>query len=147
MKVYFDASVLVAASVADHPSYLQASECLDSVRAKKIEACISAHGLAEFYAVTTRTPFAPPVYPHQAWQLLVDDILPYFEIVSLSAKEYTETIRRCANQGVAGGRLYDALHLRSAQKANCSRIYTFNVRHFQQLAPELAADISAPPPV
>ena len=136
--------MLVAASVADHPNHPQAAACLHSVRAKRIEAFISAHGLAEFYSVLTRTPFTPPIYPNEAWQLLVDDILPYFETVSLSSKDYTETIRKCADQGTAGGRLYDALHLRCAQKANCAKVYTFNIRHFQQLAPELAGNISAP---
>jgi hypothetical protein len=36
------------------------------------------------------------------------------------------------------------LHLDSAKKAACDRIYTFNVRHFQQLAPELRGLIGSP---
>jgi hypothetical protein len=43
-----------------------------------------------------------------------------------------------------GGRIYDALHLRRARQAACDRVYTFNVRHFQQLAPDLAGRIGAP---
>jgi hypothetical protein len=40
-----------------------------------MEAHISSHGLAEFYAVLTRTPFTPPIYPSEAWQLLTENIL------------------------------------------------------------------------
>ncbi len=144
VKVYFDTCVLVAASVADHPHNTQATIALHGARSKKIDGHISGHGMAEFYAVLTRTPFVPPIYPNEAWQLLTQNILPFFDVITLSAKEYQEVIRRIAEQGWAGGRIYDALHLRCAQKASCDRIYTFNVRHFQQLAPELAARVSAP---
>lgn len=144
MKAYFDTSVLVAASVADHPQHAQALAALRSVRAKKMEAHISSHGLAEFYAVLTRTPFTPPIYPSEAWQLLTENIFPHFEVVTLSAREYKETIGSCAQKGWPGGRVYDALHICCAQKASCARIYTLNIRHFQQIAPELADRISGP---
>jgi predicted nucleic acid-binding protein len=144
VKVYFDTSVLMAASVVDHPHHTQATVALHGVRSKKIEGHLSGHGMLEFYAVLTRTPFVPPVYPTEAWHLLAQNILPFFDVITLSAKEYHDVIRGCAEQGWGGGRIYDALHLRCAQKAACDRIYTFNARHFQQLAPELAARISAP---
>jgi predicted nucleic acid-binding protein len=147
VKIYFDTAVLVAASVADHPNYVQAAAALQAVQDKKIEAYVSAHGLAELYSVLTRAPFTPPVYPAEAWQLISENILPYFEVVTLSAKEYSDTIRSCAKLGWTGGRLYDALHLRCAQKSGCSRIYTFNVKHFKALAPEMADLISAPVPL
>jgi predicted nucleic acid-binding protein len=144
VKTYFDTTVLVAASVADHPHHAQALAALRAAHGKKKEAHTSGHGLAEYYAVLTRTPFTPPIYPSEAWQLLAENILPCFEIVTLSAKEYKETIRSCAQRGWSGGRVYDALHVRCAQKAACARIYTLNVRHFQQLAPEFADCISTP---
>lgn len=144
MKVYFDTAVLVAGSVADHPHHGQALTALRAARGKKLEAHISGHGLAEFYAVLTRTPFTPPVYPSEAWRLLVENIFPYFQIVTLSPKEYQETLGSCAQQGWTGGRVYDALHICCARKAACTRIYTLNVRHFQQLAPDLADRINSP---
>jgi hypothetical protein len=57
---------------------------------------------------------------------------------------YRETIQEGADSGWIGGRIYDALQLRCAKKAACDRIYTFNVRHFQPLAPDLADRIGAP---
>lgn len=147
MKIYFDTAVLVAASVADHPHYAESEATLRVVRARKIEGHVSAHGLAEFYSVLTRTPFTPPIYPNEAWQLVADNILPYFQVVPLSAQDYQDTIRSCAQRGWSGGRVYDALHIGCAKKASCARIYTLNVRHFQQLAPELKDQISAPFPI
>ena len=144
MKAYFDTAVLVAASVADHPHHSQAIAALQTVRKKDITGHISGHGLSEAYAVLTRTPFTPPIYPVEAWKLLSENVLPDFQIVTLTSAMYRETIQECAESGWIGGRIYDALHLRCAKKAACDRIYTFNVRHFRQLAPEWAERIAAP---
>jgi predicted nucleic acid-binding protein len=99
---------------------------------------------AEFYAVLTRAPFSLPVFPLQAWQALAENFLPAFEVVPLSTEDYKSAIHLCARHGWAGGRIYNLLHIASANKAGCERIFTFNVRHFQQLAPEYGDRISAP---
>jgi len=53
--------------------------------------------------------------------------------------------RGCAIAGWTGGRIHDAMHLRCAQKAQCDRIYTFNVKDFRTLAaPEMLSRIAAP---
>ncbi|MGC1418422.1 MAG: PIN domain-containing protein [Candidatus Acidiferrum sp.] len=144
MRVYFDTTVLVAGCVEPHPHYSQSIRALRSAREKKLEGHISGHALAEAYSVLTRTPFRPPIYPGLAWKILEEDILPYFEIVTITPRIYQETIRECAEKGWIGGRIHDAIHLRCAREADCERIYTFNVRHFQQLAPDLAQRIGAP---
>lgn len=144
MKAYFDTAVLVASCVAGHPHYQRAVEAVRRVHAKSTDGVISAHGLAECFAVLTRTPFIPPVFPDQAWQFLSDNILPVFEVVTLSTIEYRDAIHRCSQSGWGGGRIYDVLHIYSARKAACERILTFNVKHFQQLAPELIDCIGSP---
>ena len=101
--------------------------------------------MAESYAVLTRTPFTPPIFPTDAWQILERNVLPHVEVITLSAKEYQQVIKSCADRGWAGGRAYDALHVRCAEKARCDRVFTFNVRHFSELAsPSLREKISAP---
>jgi predicted nucleic acid-binding protein len=144
MKIYCDTSVLVASSVFIHPHYAQSLGLLKQVRAGKLEAVISAHGIAEFYAVLTRAPLTPPVYPSEAWRLLSENILPHFEVATLSAADYKSVLRQAAEEGWAGGLVYDALHLACAADTGCKRIYTFNLRHFLRLAPHLHKVIFSP---
>jgi len=144
MKVYCDTSVIVAASVSSHPHYFQSLALLKQVRAGKLEAVISAHGTAEFFAVLTRAPLSPAVHPAEAWQLLAQNILPHFHVAALSAAQYTSVLRQAAEKGWTGGLVYDALHLAAATSNHCERIYTFNLRHFLQLAPQLQGSICSP---
>jgi predicted nucleic acid-binding protein len=144
MRAYFDTTILVAASVEDHSHHNQAISAFELAQNGKIESYCSGHGLAEVYAVLTRTPFRPAVYPSEAAKILQENILPYFKLVTITPQMYIETIRECAHRGWIGGRIYDAIHLRCARESECERIYTFNVRHFQQLAPDLAQRICAP---
>jgi predicted nucleic acid-binding protein len=132
---YFDTPVVVAASVESHPRYAEAFIALKQAADKRHKPCISAHGLAEIFPVLTRAPFSPHVYPTEALQIIEQNVLPHFEVLSISAQEYQEVIRECAMHGWAGGRIYDALHLRFAQKRGCDRIYTLNLRDFRDLAP------------
>jgi len=144
MTVYFDTNVLVAAVLAKHPHHGQAAAMLRRAERREIRSFIAAHGLAEFYAALTRIPIAPPVYPSEAWQILEKNVFPYFEIASLSAVEYRQALRACAAAGWTGGRIYDALHLAVARKTGCKQIWTFNVSHFRELAPDLADRVQTP---
>ena len=145
MRVYLDTNVLVAASVQEHQHHLQSFDLVKAVKEGTFEGCISTHGLAEFYSVLTRAPFTPRVHPAEAGRFLNDNILPYFELIALSAEDYKAVLRSCASAGLIGGVVFDALHVHSAQKAGCDRIYTFNVKDFRFLAPaDLVDKITAP---
>ncbi|MGB0009398.1 MAG: hypothetical protein WBP97_20040, partial [Candidatus Sulfotelmatobacter sp.] len=86
----------------------------------------------------------PMVYPAEAWRLLAENILPHFHIAELSAAEYKSVLQQAAEKGWRGGLVYDALHLAAASSSHCKRIYTFNLRHFLQLAPHLQSVICSP---
>lgn len=145
MKVCFDTSVLVAALVEDHPHNAPAASALLSAKSKRIHAIVSAHGLAELYAVLTRAPFTPPIYPAEVRQMIKQSLLPLVEVVALSAAEYRQVIADCAEAGWTGGAIYDAIHIRAARKGGCERLYTLNVKHFRAIAPDDFQDcISAP---
>ena len=93
----------------------------------------------------TRAPFTPRVHPAEAGRFLDENVLPYFELIALSAEDYKAVLRSCTNAGLIGGVVFDALHLHSAQKARCDRIYTFKLKDFRTLAPAgLANKIAAP---
>lgn len=143
MRAYFDTPVLVASCVESHEHFFQARGLLRQVHEKKIEGVMSCHGLAECFGVLTRSPYAPTIDPARAWQLLSHNLLSEFELVTLSAMEYQDAVRRFALNAWGGARIYDWLHIESARKSNCETIYTFNIRHFHQLAPDLGDRIKS----
>jgi hypothetical protein len=71
----------------------------------------------------------------------------HFVLIALQPADYLEAIRFLAVTPLAGGRIYDVLHLRAASKVALDRIYTLNANEWVRLAPELAPIIAAPPPI
>jgi hypothetical protein len=85
------------------------------------------------------------VSPAHAWQLINENVIKNFSIVSLTTAEYAATIEKAAANGIEGGKMYDFILLRAAEKSGASRILTFNVSHFHRLAEEeLRSKIIAP---
>ncbi|HWY69269.1 MAG TPA: PIN domain-containing protein [Terriglobales bacterium] len=144
MKVYVDTNIVVASIVDTHIHYQQCKPLMDDIGRGKYQGFISGHGLTEIYSVMTRTPFVPRFRPIDVWQILVDDILPALQFVALSNSDYRNIVQDCASMGFVSGRVHDLAHLRAAEKAGCQRIYTFDVRGFQVLAPNLSSRIVMP---
>jgi predicted nucleic acid-binding protein len=86
----------------------------------------------------------PTITPTEAKLIIETNIQPWFRPIAVTAKMYERAVLRCAELGVKGGVVYDALLLECAQVGEADRIYTFNTRDFQRLAPDLAARIVAP---
>jgi hypothetical protein len=77
--------------------------------------------------------------------MIEHNVLSRCELVALGAGEVAETVRRCAAEGWVGGLMYDAIHIRCALEIDCDKLYTLNLKHFQELAPaELHAAILVP---
>ncbi len=145
MKVFLDTSVLIAAVIAKHDSHAKALPLLQRVLNGKDEGFVAAHSLAEMYSILTKL---PPPYRHSPEQALLsieENVLKYFKIFSLDGSDYAALIREAAAAGIQGGTVYDAVLLKSAEKANPDRIYTLNLKHFHAVAPEsLESKLSAP---
>ena len=107
---------------------------LERVKNGQDEGFVATHTLAEVYAVLTRLPGPDQVPSSMAWRLITENVLKDFTVVGLSPKEYANTLAEVAANGVEGGKTYDALILAAAAKSGADRIYTTNVRHFQDLA-------------
>jgi len=91
----------------------------------------------------TVLPVKPQISPEQAL-LFVGEIARRLTSVPLSVKEYAETIKSVAERGYSGGRVYDALLLCCARKSKAQTIYTWNLKHFHALAPDLTDCIRTP---
>jgi predicted nucleic acid-binding protein len=145
MKVFIDTNLMVAAFYESHPHHNSARPVIERVREGKDEGFVAAHSLAEVYSVITRLPGDRQTPAAVAWQLISENIVNHFKIVSLSGKEYVEILSKGSREGIEGGKTYDLLLLAAARKSQCERVFTFNVRHFQSLAEdELKLKIVAP---
>jgi predicted nucleic acid-binding protein len=145
LNLFFDTSVLVASSSANHPHYPQARRALEQTMAKGNQGWMSQHSIAEVYSILTSAPLVPRIQPTEALQILEENLLPRMKIVTLDPLDYREVIHRAASEGWRSGRIYDALLLQCAGKNPVDRIYTFNLRDFVALAPErLRTKIAAP---
>lgn len=145
MKVFLDTNVLVSAVVKQHVFHERSFPVLDRVQAGKDEGFVSAHGLAEMYSVLTNL---PPPYRHTPEQALLsieENVLKHFKTVALIGSEYAALIREAVGFQVQGGKIYDALLLKAASKADVNRVYTLNLKHFQGIAPsDIRGKLSEP---
>jgi predicted nucleic acid-binding protein len=145
MKLFFDTNILVAAVLKQHVFHERSFAALDRVQAGKDDGFISAHSLAEMYSVLTSLPVPYRHTPEQALLSVEENVLKYIKPVALIGSEYATLIREAAKSQVRGGRVYDALLLKAAEKVGADRILTLNLKHFQSLAsPELRSRLSEP---
>jgi predicted nucleic acid-binding protein len=145
MNIFFDTTVLVAASSQSHSQHLQAFPALRRVTTRKDRGFISTHSIAEVYATLTRMPVEPRIHPTEAGRIVTDNILPHFETVPIGKPDYLAALNTVKSGGWIGAKIYDALLLRCAEKCGVDRIYTFNLRDFRLLAPDnLRGKICAP---
>jgi predicted nucleic acid-binding protein len=141
VKQFFDTSVLIAAFWRGHVHH-EASILLLASASKQQSAC-ALHTIAEIYAGMTALPVKPRIPSEQAL-LFVQEAQRRLTLISLDEEEYLETIQRAAELGFTTGRIYDALLLRSAAKCEAEAIYTWNLKHFRSIAPELSPIIRTP---
>jgi predicted nucleic acid-binding protein len=141
MKGFLDTSVLIAAFWGDHENHETSLSLLEQAR-KENWSC-GIHSLAEVYAVMTALPVRPILAPDQV-ALFVEQIPERLSVVSLDETEYRRAIQDAADRGMVSGRIYDALLLACARKARARTIYTWNLKHFRQIAPDLAERIRTP---
>jgi predicted nucleic acid-binding protein len=141
MRAFFDTSVLVAAFLEDHEHHERSFARL--AQSHRDKAACAAHSLAELYATLTRLPGRFRLTPDQTL-LLLASVEEKMEIVFLESREYQIVIREAAGAGIVGGTIYDALLAACALKVNATRIYTWNVAHFQKLSQEVARRVQTP---
>ena len=141
MRWFFDTSVLIPTFLEDHEHHEASLKAF--LRADKRSACCGAPSLAEVYATITRLPGRHRLSGEQVL-LFLENIRERLTLVTLDGEEYFAAVRQCALEGIVGGAVYDALLAHCALKVQAEIIYTWNVKHFQQMAPEIARRAKAP---
>ena len=141
MNAFLDTSVLVATFYGEHEHHDPSIALF--IRLDKKTACTAAHCLAEVYAVLTGMPGKDRVSPDEAL-LFLSDVRERLTIISLTETDYADVIAKAAKDALIGGGIYDALLSRCASNAKAAAIYTWNVKHFVRLGPEIAALVKRP---
>ena len=129
VTILLDTSCLVAALCSWHEHHERTRQEIETRAAAKQRIVLSAHSLAETYAVLTRLP--PP------YRLRGTDALELLErnwagakTVHLTGAETWRVLKDAEKRGVTGGRTYDALIAAAALKANVRALITWNARNF-----------------
>jgi predicted nucleic acid-binding protein len=144
MRVLLDTSILVAALIETHTFHELAFNWLEKAKDKSYEGVISAHSLAELYAILTRLPVQPTISPKEAQQLIKASVIDVFEIVPLLPRDYDSVIEHLANLRIIGGAVYDGLIMYAAFKVDVDLIVTLNEKDFRRVYPELATKVVPP---
>lgn len=133
MKVLFDTSVLVAALVESLPHHDRAAGYLRRAHDGEFDLCVAAHATAELFAVLTTLPLSPRVTAGEARVLIRRNVVSKAKLVTLSGTDYEAVIERMMENGLVGGIVNDALHVRAAERARAGRLVTFNRRDFERI--------------
>jgi len=141
LREFFDTSVLVAAFRRGHVQHEPSIRLLANAE-KKHSAC-ALNTFAEVYATMTALPVKPLIPPQQVF-LFIEEIRQRLTPISLEPAEYYDTIQKAADHGLISGRIYDALLLSCAAKSKAQFIYTWNLKLFHSIAPNLAPLIRTP---
>ena len=132
---------MVAAFWGDHADHDASLRVF--VEANRETGACGIHSLAEVYATMTALPIRPILASEQAF-LFVQQIVERITTITLDQAEYMDAMRELSDRGMAGGRVYDALLLACARKSRAETIYTWNVKHFCQIAPNMTERIRTP---
>lgn len=131
LTTFLDTSVLVAGLIDFGPQSAPAQKVLHAVAEKMIVAPGTAwHCCLEFYSVATRLPPEYRLTAADAARLLQDEVFARMHVHDLPPAERETFVRAAAQDGTAGGRIYDAHIAEVARAAGAGVVVTDNRRHF-----------------
>jgi predicted nucleic acid-binding protein len=131
VTTFLDTSVLLAGLLDVGPQSAPAQSVLHGVAEKTIPSPGTAwHCCLEFYSVATRLPPEYRLTPADAVHLLQEELFGRMLVYDLPSADRSPMLRSAAQDGIAGGRIYDAHIAEIARAAGATVIVTDNRRHF-----------------
>jgi predicted nucleic acid-binding protein len=129
--VFLDTSVLLAGLVDFGPQSAPAQSLLHAVAEKQVTAPATAwHCCLEFFSVATRLPPEFRLTPGDAARLLEEEVFARMAVHDLPPSDRLPMMKAVAQDGIAGGRVYDAHIAEVARAAGAAVVVTDNRRHF-----------------
>ncbi|HVL68540.1 MAG TPA: PIN domain-containing protein [Vicinamibacterales bacterium] len=131
VSTFLDTSILVAGLIDLGPQSAPAQQLLHLVAEKRVAGAATAwHCCLEFYSVATRLPPEFRVPPADAVRLLAEEVFQRMSVHELPADARDAMLQFVAQDGIAGGRIYDVHIAEVARAAGARVIVTDNRRHF-----------------
>jgi predicted nucleic acid-binding protein len=131
---FFDTSALVPVVTEQLVNHVSAhARFVTELKSGQPVYC-STHTLAECYATLTALPLPQRISGIEAARLIEANFTRRLKVIELDAGDYQKAIQLCADRGRISGQIYDALHLIAALKADCQRLFTYNLKHFHTLS-------------
>ena len=137
-----DTSCMVAAVCVWHEHHDRAAEEIERRLRRGEKMIVAAPALVEGYAMLTRLPFPHRLSPEDAFALLEANFMRS-TIIALDRTSYRTLLRRATDDGISGGRIYDAVIAACARKTKANALLTFNAGDFQFLT-ETGTEIVVP---
>jgi predicted nucleic acid-binding protein len=134
-RFIFDSSVMIAAVSVWHGDHDRAAAEIERRLAAEETLIVPAPAVVETYSVLTRLPAPHRLAANDALTLIEANFL-LGEVVALQPDDYRELLRQAPPRSIVGGQTYDAVIVACARASRADTLLTFNVRHFQRIAPE-----------
>lgn len=128
---FLDTSVLLAGILDFGPQSAPAQSIMHAVAEKTVASPATAwHCCLEFYSVATRLPAEFRLSPVDGARLLEEEVFGRLSVHDLPSTDRMRLLQAAVEDGVAGGRIYDAHIAEVARAAGADVIVTDNRRHF-----------------
>jgi predicted nucleic acid-binding protein len=132
---------MIAAICSWHEHHEAAASEIEKRLEGREKMIVAAPALVEAYAVLTRLPPPHRIAPEAALTLLENNFLKPATVIALNAKSYETLLLRAPRNGVAGGRIYDAVIGTCAEQGKASTVLTFNAGDFTALGKDFGVVI------
>jgi predicted nucleic acid-binding protein len=133
-RAFCDTSVLLGGLIELGPASGPAQKIMAAIATGHVRRPHTAwHCCLEFYAVSTRLPEEVRLSPAVAWRLVEEEILSRFVVHQLPDDHRRSFLHTAADDGLVGGRIYDAHIAEIARGCRVLVVVTDNLRHFAGL--------------
>ena len=128
---FLDTSVLLAGMLDFGPQSAPAQSIMHGVAEKLVPSPATAwHCCLEFFSVATRLPPEYRLTAADAAHLLDEEVFARLAVHELPAGDRQRLLQAAIEDGIAGGRIYDAHIAEVARAAGATVVVTDNRRHF-----------------
>jgi len=130
--VFLDTNVLVAASVAEHPSHAAVTALLAKLTAERTPFCISHQVCREFLVVLTRKPVSGREFAVDEALQALDAWRSACVVLDESTATIVELLALVRDHQVKGKQVHDANIVATMRTKNVGRLATLNTGDFER---------------